>query len=386
MGSIAAGAMQASATDRQTDMQVDENAKNREWQTSEREASQQFSVEQLEREQSYQSEEWSRQFEAQNAEYDRRLADERAYNSPAAQAARLRQAGINSAVMAFGNSVGSDSTFGLPSSPSVSSPSGAVPTAPSASTSPLPSPANMSAVANVIGEIGSFARDLSQAGLNKEQSNRIATLLSGEAEGLLLRNHGHQILNSIKQTEDEILSKTKDVSVRKAYQELLHIQTDIFLKGTQSEYYGSNALLLAEERLLTMSKRRFNDMDYHRLVFDVKNQQMMFNTQMKLMNAQTSDFAQGARLKSFQADLEKIEANLADDTKLYKLLAIVGDYKAQASEADQRDLAAQLNSLETAIQLEVKSKHPNYVRLRAAINELKDIAPNVNLFVGKNMK
>lgn len=41
------------------------------------------------------SAEWTRQQDALNAEYDRRVSDERAYNDPAAQAARLKAAGIN---------------------------------------------------------------------------------------------------------------------------------------------------------------------------------------------------------------------------------------------------------------------------------------------------
>lgn len=96
VGSLFGGASSAAITtassernvDKQIQAQKEENKLNRDWQTAEAEKARQF-----------ESSEWTRQFNMQNE-----------YNTPAAQAARLREANINPAVYFSGSQVNQGSS------------------------------------------------------------------------------------------------------------------------------------------------------------------------------------------------------------------------------------------------------------------------------------
>lgn len=112
-------ASQENINERNIQFQTDTNLLNHQWSLENREAEQRFAIEQFERE---------------NAEWLSRTQNERDYNSPAAQTMRLKQAGINPALVGLdGNgasSVGSVGSAAVPSqSPAVAeSPQLGVPT------------------------------------------------------------------------------------------------------------------------------------------------------------------------------------------------------------------------------------------------------------------
>lgn len=118
------GAWSYEVAQEQINAQKQENALDRDWNTSEAEKARDFQYEELMMQQEfqnaqrlasqeYQSEEWQRQFDVQNQ-----------YNSPTAQASRLRAAGINPQI-----AMGGDAAK-VVTGASVSAPSGSAPSVP----------------------------------------------------------------------------------------------------------------------------------------------------------------------------------------------------------------------------------------------------------------
>ena len=98
-----------------------QNNKNREFAADQANEQRVWESAEAEKARDWQSREWQRQFDAQNA-----------YNTPSAQMARLKEAGLNPFLNQ--SSVGSGSSVSVPSTPSSSAPSGASASAPPIST------------------------------------------------------------------------------------------------------------------------------------------------------------------------------------------------------------------------------------------------------------
>lgn len=169
------------------------------------------------------SEEWTRQFEMEQAaqrynqanqlsdyreEWNRQFDIQNQYNSPAAQAERLRAAGFNPAMM-MANGVGSPS---LPVSANVPQPA-SVPqpgTPVSGSFNP-----QYSAFADSIKAVGGLFKDLAEAKKNGAQTSEIEQTLSHKVSLLVAQINGQELDNCIKELDKHFLSKSMPARVKK---------------------------------------------------------------------------------------------------------------------------------------------------------------------------
>lgn len=138
----------------------------------------------------------------ENNRYSRDLAIElfnleNAYNTPEAQMQRLIEAGLNPATMyGSGGTVGNTGDIATPTSAG----STVSPGMPQFSTPTMQTPPTV--LGALFGSIESVSRslsNLSQSGLNKAQSNKIATLLNAELDKVLKESDNLEISNKVKE-------------------------------------------------------------------------------------------------------------------------------------------------------------------------------------------
>lgn len=178
--------------------------------------------------QQYQTQEWQRQFDAANE-----------YNTPANQAARLRQAGLNPAVY-FGGS-GTVVGASAPSTPSAPSSS-----APSASVSPG---------AGV--QLPSFLSDPSQAALNMAnarkamaETNTIDLMRDPQYQEMLSRIYGQNLANESLKLANAFDRATFGKRTEKIAMEVMELAAQVRLADTKDDLMQSETLLnRAYERL-----------------------------------------------------------------------------------------------------------------------------------------
>lgn len=192
----------------------DINAQNRSWEASEYDRRFAMGEDQLIRSEQRQSSEFDRRLSevmtVQNEEYDRRM---NAYETPAAKARLLRQAGFNP-LSAVSDGAGSPSVVagdpGNLQGNAVSSPS-----VPSVGMM-TPQDTGMLAMVDVVGKgIKAFA----EAQKYGAETREIQTLLKGKLEKLLAEGQGQKLLNAGQELNNLLQEKTLSASVGKALSE-----------------------------------------------------------------------------------------------------------------------------------------------------------------------
>lgn len=148
-------------------------------------AARQFAQQERMNTQDYQYRLYKEQLSDQEKAYYERLENERAYNTPLAQAQRLREAGINPAQVGMTGAGASDNTFSAP--PVISAPS--VPTTGAVNQSQRFQPYNVgNMVSDTMKSVGSFLKDLAGADLSDAQKTQITALLSSQQYHAMLEN------------------------------------------------------------------------------------------------------------------------------------------------------------------------------------------------------
>lgn len=148
-------------------------------------AARQFAQQERMNTQDYQYRLYKEQLSDQEKSYYERLENERAYNTPLAQAQRLREAGINPAAVGMTGAGASDNTFSAP--PVISAPS--VPTTGSVNQSQRFQPYNVgNMVSDTMKSVGSFLKDLAGADLSDAQKTQITALLQSQQYHAQLEN------------------------------------------------------------------------------------------------------------------------------------------------------------------------------------------------------
>lgn len=99
IGGIAGAISGNSQTNKQIKAQQESQQRQNEWQSAENDKDRQWQDEQWMKQFGMTNEQWQKQFDSENAEWFRRFNLENEYNSPSAQAARLKAAGINPAAV-----------------------------------------------------------------------------------------------------------------------------------------------------------------------------------------------------------------------------------------------------------------------------------------------
>lgn len=213
-----------------------QNAKQRDW--ASQEWTRQFNMEKASQIAQYKTQladyrdEWTRQFNMQNE-----------YNSPAAQAQRLREAGFNPAIM-MANGASSTSvpvSAAMPQSPSVPQPG-------------TPNAGNFnpqySAFADSIKAVGSLFKDLAEAKKNGAQTTEIEQTLSHKVNLLVAQINGTELDNCIKQLDKDFMSKSMPVRIKKAYQDLRNAEIAEQVSALTMKEIDANVRLKASETLL----------------------------------------------------------------------------------------------------------------------------------------
>lgn len=195
-----------------------------------------------------QNEEWSRRLAAQtdaqlavmqaeSQEYDRRM---NAYESPAAKAKLLKEAGFNP-LAAAGMASGSVGEIGA-ASPSVGD----------VSTSSAPSPFPSSGVNSVhggssstpdwINSIGGVIKDVADAASKGADLPYLMQTLSGRINAVFLDNESKKLLNHFQDAQNFILGATKDKKILSAFLDVEEQYANIALKASQQGFYDAAAL------------------------------------------------------------------------------------------------------------------------------------------------
>lgn len=99
IGGIAGAVSGNSQANKQIDAQRESQQRQNDWQSSENDKDRQWQEEQWQKQFGLTNEQWQKQFDSENAEWLRRFNLENEYNSPSAQTARLKAAGINPAAV-----------------------------------------------------------------------------------------------------------------------------------------------------------------------------------------------------------------------------------------------------------------------------------------------
>lgn len=225
-----------------------------------------FQAEEAEKQRQYGTEEWQRQFDAQRKEWYNQLKaqygaqweqfmQQAEYNSPANQAQRLRQAGVNPAALLSGTNSGGlvSAASAVPmASPSVPSggsiPSNGLPTGSVAQGS-----INVGAN-NPLSQVGSFIRDLSEAYKNNHMLEPLVAESRARAIKFIAEKDAQNLLAAGYELDNYVKSKTKDAKVKKAFEDLNNVIADTMCKAAMGESYDSQVVLNAAKTALAWAQ------------------------------------------------------------------------------------------------------------------------------------
>lgn len=221
-------------------------------------------------------------FARQNQEYDRRLADERSYNSPAAQVARGLEIGVNPSA-SLGMGFANNETFAPPTAES--SPS--APSAAPANGVSSPSvglmntkPSSVGAFAQAIKAVTSGLKDISER-------NRIEKLLTYEIKDAMLENQ-------IKDITLFIGKATKDAKIKQEFQRLANMKVENLLNGQFYNESVQKELMYESERWLNSAKRNMTHEQYRQLLLYNDNFDRILDARIDAMRQESfKNFQEG---------------------------------------------------------------------------------------------
>lgn len=159
-----------------------------------------------------------------NAEYDRRLADERAYNSPSAIAARLRSAGINP-MAAYSQIAGATGGNNM-SAPSLSSMTGA--------------PSIMSGFANSLSSMVNLGKMMPEIGKTRADTDKLLSdikLISANTEFISQQTLTEQQETKLKKLNVELQEATQGTQISTYIETLAKLRAEVKEIDANSAYY-----------------------------------------------------------------------------------------------------------------------------------------------------
>ena len=267
------------------------------------------------------SEEWTRQFNMEKAHqavmYNKQLADYRdewtrqfnlqnEYNSPGAQAERLRAAGFNPAMMMMnGGSTSVPVSASMPQSPSVPQPA----TPNSGNFNP-----QYSAFADSIQSIGAMFKDLAQAKKNGAETTQLEETLMANVRKTVAEANGFELDNAIKETTAYIAKHSKDAKVMQAWQELHKTGIEAQVAAMSLKDIDANIRLKASQIALNavLADKTIKDKDL--LIKQIAKYDELMNTNIANLRSQTQkNYEEANKFKQDAALSELNQKILAPD-------------------------------------------------------------------------
>lgn len=277
----------------QYEFEHQEGELSREFNSEEAEKARAFEESQRLASQAFQSEEWDRQFDAQNA-----------YNTPAMQAKRLREAGLNPAVY-FG---GSGSVTGV-SSPSVSAPSGG--SAPSASSSPVghsTPQATPSQLPAFLTSAGSFLNQLANAGKSGMETASMAKQFELQYNLQMEDYVGKQVQNAFTKLQKDLYEKEVPYKLKESIQNVMNLEQQKILLEKQGKVFEEDAALKAAQRLVQEELKKVTGTQGLILRFDYDHLEQTWNADMQVKRSQSAANLGSAAAGNTQARLNVANA------------------------------------------------------------------------------
>lgn len=315
----------------QQNWQTDESAKQRDWQSQER------------REQNdYNYYQWLRE----NQEYRNRVNDERQYNTPAAQAQRMMEAGINPATV--GADGASDGTFSAPSqAPSVSPGQGSVAQGVTPPYQSAPSyTEGISQIAEAVASLSGANKDDAQAQETKALLNQRLRKLTGEVAA-------QEIQVEIQSLE---LMVGKEWKMKKAQSEYLVNMASSYELGERANKETAESLESEERRLHEMAKRNLTNTQFKIYEARLNHIEELIRGEIQLQKSQTNKNNQeaakaGAETKTINESREYVVQGLktANEKVVKELFKLnVSNYRDMLKAVDE------LNALDGYLGSELK--------------------------------
>ena len=307
-----------------------------------------FSANEAEKQRQFQKDEWTRQYQLQRDEWYKQLhaqseqqwlnyLREAEYNTPKAQIGRMTEVGLNPSAV-LGNqgssglvsaSTGNVHSAATPSVPSGGSVSGSAASVPSMIPMQNPMQGQLSA-------IGSFIRDIAAANKDDKTVEPFVQLLGQQVIGQQLQNEWQSFNN-------EILSKIKDVKVKKEFQELENLAIHGAMEKELTGFYNSQTLLNKANEALAIAKKRCTEEEYNVLSFQVLHLYETWSAQMKLIGAQANQANASASysnaLTETENSLRQFKVDNADLVNTWQTLTnglVANDYKVSDAIVEQR--------------------------------------------------
>lgn len=239
--------------------------------------------------QEFQREEWTRQFGLSNQRQDELISSQREYESPAAYAARLRQAGLNpSALLQSGGSL-----LGQQVSPSVNMPSGV--TAPHFA----PSDIGFGQTFEFFGNFVKAMADAKKSGLDSELLRQ-----TFDDNILLLRERvfSQQLENVNKQLDNYVNNEIKDAKVKRAFKEYDYLCTLEQNARFLGENVKADTSLKAAQELLTVAQKELSGQQFQELSIIVRNKQRLIDSEITRNYASSSAYTAAAGMYQSQTE------------------------------------------------------------------------------------
>ena len=277
-----------------------------------------FNALEAEKQRNWQSDEWQRQYDQQRTEWYRQLAAqqqaqraqfnyEAEYNSPQNQAKRLSAVGLNPSAMV--NQSGQSGFVSAATGNMSSAPSPSVPTGGTVSGSAASAGSGRGFVApqvnlGSLAEIGTFARDMSEAA---KTNKTLQLVLDSMSEDLI----GKKLMNDSLEIQNWIAENTKGVKVLQAFEDLHNTMNEIAYRVKLGQNVDADTLLKQAEKFLTDAKKRVSDKQYEHLQLQVDtfmdNFAMEMNVRKSMVQKNNADAAYGFALAKSENELREFK-------------------------------------------------------------------------------
>ena len=229
-------------------LQQEENQKNRDFQAEEAEKQRKYESREAQIARQWQSAEWYSQFLQGNEEWYKQQSfsndqayqywlKQQEYNTPAAQAQRLAQAGFNPSAVIGNSTYGSSGLSAAPTGVQTpSTPSAAIPAGSAASgiSSQMPHLNNpLAQYADFINSVGSLFKNLNSGTYDSAMANSVSSKLSYEVGLMSIKMQREEVGLRIDKAAAEFAELTNNTRIQQEYKKLLLLDGELELKGAQ---------------------------------------------------------------------------------------------------------------------------------------------------------
>lgn len=326
----------------------------------------------------WQEKEWSRQFELTNQRQDELNAEERAYNTPAANSQRLQEAGFNPAALAAGSSMQLSQA-----SPDVTAHSPAMPQTVNATPNDM-------GVAKSFEALGSLVKNLASAQKDGADTSKIMALLDTEVKKAVQDLHLSEVVVAMHKQEYFYNDKAIPVKLKKLNEEYLNLAAKTYNEAlTGKELVSRTAMLDAQKKLLDANSE-LSAVEKMRAAIIVANSQRLFDATIDELKTRSSSQVASAAASYASAEesyahaglfreetgLRSVERAIAEGTKDEQIFAKLNELAA-------KKFKSQKEAKETYLELErlrkIADAYDNSVWLKkidAALDHVKERFPS----------